>query len=810
MSVNIKDIVPVINAVHHMVSPEEIIDNVSIDSRSLQNNSQTLYFALKGQNRDGSEFIPALIAKGVRHFVVHQIPDGLQQQANFLVVEDTLSAFQNFVSFYRKGYHFPVIGITGSNGKTIVKEWLNFLMHQEYSIIRSPKSYNSQVGVPISVIAINENHNLGIFEAGISTTGEMQRLQPIIAPTVGILTHIGSAHEEGFASVTEKIQEKLKLFTQVEVLIMQYDNAVLPYVPQHIKTFSWSFDQPEATVQLRQENKILHLTYQGNTFDVTLPFQDRASVENAMSCILTLLHFNYSIQTIQERLQKLYTMETRLEVKRGINNSTLIDDSYNSDYQSLKIALDFLEQHKSDTKKTVILSDVFQSGFDADILYQKVAQLLQQNYIDQVVGIGPKISTHLKYLSNFTGFESTAAFVAQFNEKTFANQTILIKGARSFKFDEIVVLLEEKTHETVLEINLNALAYNLNFYKSKVQPQTKIMVMVKAFGYGSGSFEIAKELQHHKVNYLGVAFADEGVELRQAGIHLPIIVMNPEVSGYPAMLAYQLELEVYSIKSLQSFLNFAQKRNVSNYPIHIKLDTGMHRLGFEEKDLPELIEILQNNTLVKVASIYSHLSSSDVPSYDDFTLQQFDKFERWSQTLMEALPYKPIRHILNTSGIYRFPQYQYDMVRLGIGVYGVGNDPQEDRQLENVGTLKTIILQIREVEPGESIGYSRKFKTDRSMKIATIPIGYADGIPRAWGNERGHVMIDNQPARILGNICMDALMVDVTDLQCKEGDTVIIFGKSLRVTTIADTIGTISYEILTGISQRVKRIFYKE
>lgn len=795
------------------MQPGLAIDNVSIDSRSLQNNSGTLFFALSGQNRDGHIYIKDLIDKGVLNFVVSHIPIEARGKANFFVVGNTLKALQDFAIYCRNLYDFPVIAITGSSGKTIVKEWLNYLLGPEYNIIRSPKSYNSQVGVALSVIGINEKHNLGIFEAGISTIGEMEKLQPIIRPDIGILTNIGTAHDEGFTDRQEKIREKLKLYKDVKLLILQKNADVERELSPNIKTFTWSFDS-DANVKIAQYhdsgNTTLSITYDKVVFDVTVPFNDAPSIENAISSLMVLLHLGYSYDLIKERMAGLYPVELRLQVKNGINACTLIDDSYSSDYQSLKIALDFLEQHKTHTKKTVILSDVFQSGFETGELYAKVAKMLAGHNVSQVIGIGQTIGKQLASFPNFYPYATTQEFLSHYKASSFDHETILIKGARSFRFDEIVVFLEEKTHETVLEINLNAITHNLNFYKSRLKPETKVMVMVKAFGYGSGSYEIAKALSHQKVDYLGVAFADEGIVLRNAGIGTPIIVMNPESSAFAAMAAYNLEPEIYSARELRAFIAVAQQKNLSNYPIHIKLDTGMHRLGFQENQLEELIDLLKNNNLVSVKSIFSHLSSSDMPDYRDFTLDQISKFESWSTRLMKSLEITPLRHILNTSGIYNFPQAQYDMVRLGIGLYGVGNDATERKSLETVGTLKTVILQIKDIEPGESIGYSRRFIAPGKMRIATLPIGYADGIRRGWGNEKGYVDINGKKATITGTISMDMMMVDVTHIDCKEGDRAVIFGASPTVVEMAGALGTIPYEILTSISQRVKRVFYKE
>ncbi|MGZ9674732.1 bifunctional UDP-N-acetylmuramoyl-tripeptide:D-alanyl-D-alanine ligase/alanine racemase [Flavobacterium sp. GNP001] len=790
-----------------------LLDHISIDSRSLQNGKQTLFFALSGSNNDAHQYIPDLIQQGVQHFVVHQIPSAYQEQAHFYVVQDTRKALQEVASQYRALFHFPVIGITGSNGKTIVKEWLNFLLSPDFNVIRSPKSYNSQIGVPLSILGINEKHNLGIFEAGISTINEMQQLQQIVQPTIGVLTNIGSAHDEGFTSREQKIIEKLQLFKNAEVLICNKNSVVDLYLPKNIKTLSWSFEDPAANVFLSkktmQAGTRLSVSQGSIQFEVEIPFQDEASIENAVSALMVLLHLKYDTATIQERMAMLYPVEMRLKVKNGINNCSLIDDSYSSDYQSLKIALDFLESQKQYQKKTIILSDIFQSGLPQEELYEKVAKLIVAHKIDRVIGVGTTISAFQNQFSQATVYPDTASFIANFEQLDFSNETILIKGARSFAFEEIVHLLEEKTHETVLEINLNAITHNLNFFKSKLQADVKVMVMVKAFGYGNGGLEIAKLLEFNKVNYLGVAFADEGIALKNGGIKIPIMVLNPESTSFAAIIQHGIEPEIYSLKGLQAFLKLAKQKDLSRFPIHIKIDTGMHRLGFEKDTIPDLIAALHDNKHVTVKSILSHLATSDDPKHFEFVHQQIALFDQLSTQICNELNIKPLRHILNTSGISNFPNAQFDMVRLGIGLYGVSNDPEEQKQLENVGTLKSIISQIRTISAGESVGYGRRFMATVPTKIATIPIGYADGISRAWGNEVGHVLIKNKKAPIVGSVCMDMLMVNVTDIDCLEGDVVVVFGENLSVNYIANRLNTIAYEVLTAISQRVKRVFYR-
>ena len=822
MSVNLKSLLSVLHAEWIGSDTAIFIDHISIDSRSLQNGSQTLFFALSGVNNDAHSYILELIEKGVENFVVEYIPENCHGKANFLVVKSTLEALQHFAAYHRNLFHFPIIGLTGSNGKTIVKEWLNFLLSPDYNIIRSPKSYNSQVGVPLSVIAINEKHNLGIFEAGISTVNEMDKLEKIIRPTIGVLTNIGTAHDEGFLNLVQKIDEKLLLFKDSPVIIYQKNETVdsclsqfaAEYMLHPRKLLSWSYTDKTADVFiLKKENinetTIIQYQYGKENYDLKIPFSDSASIENTISCLLVLLYFEYDSETIQNRINGLYPVEMRLEVKNGIQNCSIIDDSYSSDFQSLKIALDFLESQKKNASKTVILSDIFQSGFSNEELYSKVAQLIVDNKVNRVIGIGSTISSFKDKFSNCITYPNTAEFINDFENLEFSNETILIKGARSFQFEEIVTLLEEKTHETILEINLNSISHNLNFFKSKLANDVKIMVMVKAFGYGNGGLEIAKLLEHHKVDYLGVAFADEGISLKNGGIKLPIMVLNPESTSFASIIQYQLEPEIYSLKGLNAFLKIAREKNLKDFPIHIKLDTGMHRLGFEENTIDELVAALKGNSTVRIQSILSHMATSDDRNHYEFALSQIRLFEKLSSKLMNELGVSPIRHILNTSGISNFPDAQYDMVRLGIGLYGVSNDSSEQKYLENVGTLKSIISQVRTIPAGDSVGYGRRFMAQKETKIATIPIGYADGISRLWGNQIGYVTIKNQKASIVGSVCMDMLMADVSEIDCKEGDSVIIFGESPTVTEIAEALKTIPYEILTSISQRVKRVFFR-
>lgn len=814
MILTIRNIIPVVKAQFSGQSDSAAIDNISIDSRSLQNGKTTLFIAIVGANHDGHDYIGELIAGGVSYFIVQKIPKGLEDKANFLIVENSLEALQKLAIYHRNLFDFPIIGITGSNGKTIIKEWLNYLLSPDYNIARSPKSYNSQIGVPLSVLGINKKNNLGIFEAGISMTEEMEKLQRIIQPTIGILSNIGTAHDEGFHDVGEKIKEKLRLFTGVEILILNKNKTIEAFLNPKIKTFTWSSEDGKADVFVMADEKDeftgLKITYKKQDFTVKIPFQDQASIENAVHCLMVMLYLGYENDIIQNRMASLYPVEMRLKVKNGSNNTTVIDDSYSSDYQSLKIALDFLENQNQHKKKTLILSDIIQSGLVTEELYSKVSQLIVSNKINRVIAIGHTISDYKNKFPNCVAFKTTEDFIAAIETLSFENESILVKGARHFHFEEIVSLLEEKTHETVLEINLNAISHNLNFFKSKLEPQTKMMVMVKAFGYGNGGFEIAKLLEHHKVDYLGVAFADEGISLKNAGIGLPIMVLNPESTSFAAIIQHHLEPEIYSLKGLNAFLKIAAQKKLKNFPIHVKIDTGMHRLGFQEQDLDELILKLKSSENLTVKSILSHLATSDDATHPGFALSQIALFDRLSSQLIDALDITPIRHILNTSGISNFPQAQYDMVRLGIGLYGISNDEDEQKQLETVGTLKSVISQLRVIQKGESVGYGRRFVADRETKIATIPIGYADGISRSLGNETGYVMVKGKKAYIVGSVCMDMLMADVTGIDCKEGSEVVVFGKQPTVNHLARLMNTIPYEVLTGISQRVKRVFYRE
>jgi alanine racemase len=809
----------------HASHEDAEVKELLLDSRRVAFPSSALFFALKGPRRDGHSFIKEVYDKGVRNFVVSELPAEVPD-ANIIVVKDVLAALQALAAHHRSRFAIPVIGITGSNGKTIVKEWLSQLLDDRYKIIRSPKSYNSQIGVPLSVWQLNETAQLGIFEAGISQSGEMEKLQKIIRPTIGVFTNIGDAHASGFLNKRQKINEKLRLFSNVNVLIYRKDyaelNEAVAGLYKQLKTgtekpfdiFSWS-TLTNAELQVlsisKQENKtLLSAVCKGAPINISIPFADDASLENAISCICVLLYLKVPVTEIEQKMSRLHPVAMRLELRDGINNTSIINDSYSADISSLKIALDFLSQQHQHPKRTVILTDLLESGQPEKELYADIARALEQHKIDRFIGIGPVISrnsnTFTKSL-NASFFSSVAEFKQQFARIHFGNETILIKGARVFGLEQIDAMLEKQTHQTLLEIDLNALIHNLKSYQQLLKPSTKIMAMVKAFSYGSGSYEIASVLQFNKVDYVAVAYADEGVELRKGGISLPVMVMNPDESSFDTLVGYNLEPEMYSLELIRSFRNFLRNEGLNQYPVHIELETGMNRLGFDEDDLDELIELLKEPTF-KVQSVFSHLVASEDPSFDEFTKQQAALFEKMSSKIGGALIYPFIRHLLNTSGVSRHTSLQYDMVRVGIGLYGIDS---ANNELKPVSTLRSAIAQVKYVKAGESVSYGRSGKVERDSRIATVRLGYADGYPRSLGNGKGKMLVNGHVVPTVGNICMDMTMIDITDAEnVHEGDAVEVFGKSLLVQDVAKWAGTIPYEILTGVSQRVKRVYFQE
>lgn len=804
---------------------EARIDWLLTDSRSLAFPETTLFFALRTPVGDGHKYIPDLYRRGVRNFVVGTVPENYETDypnANFLRVLSPLKALQRLAERHREEYVLPVIGITGSNGKTVVKEWIYQLLMLSMNVTRSPRSYNSQVGVPLSVWLLDERSRIGVFEAGISQPGEMQALRAIIQPTIGVMTNIGPAHQENFSTIQEKCHEKLLLFKDAKVLIYNADEPVVAESVHDFgfggQLFGWSRKDENATVFVRAieptddgQTRIAYF-FNGTAAEYTLPFADEASIQNSITALCVCLYLGLTPADIARRMALLEPVAMRLEVVQGVRGCTLINDAYNSDAAALDIALDFMNRRAKEQAgkgRTLILSDIFQTGIPAEELYAKVADMLKSRGVERLIGVGPAISAAHTLFSIKKSFYPTSEALLESGElDTIHDEIILLKGARNFGFEQIAKALSLRVHETTLDVNLEAIAENLHFYRSFMKPETKLTCMVKASAYGAGSVEIAKTLQERGVDYLAVAVADEGAELRRAGITAGIIVMNPEMSAFGTLFEYELEPEIYSFNLLDALIRAARRQGITDFPVHLKLDTGMHRLGFNPKtDIPVLIDRLSHQRALIPRSVFSHFVGADSDGFDEFSEKQFKLFDEASRTLQAAFPHKILRHICNSAGIERFPERHLDMVRLGLGLYGI--DPIDNRVLHNVATLRTTILQIRDVPAGDSIGYSRKTVLDRPSRIAAIPIGYADGLNRHLGNRRGYCLVNGQKADYVGNICMDVCMIDVTDIPCREGDSVEIFGDALPVTVLSDLLGTIPYEVLTSVSNRVKRVYFQ-
>ena len=821
MNYTISEIALIIKAEDYKF-PEKEVSVILTDSRSLTFPEETLFFALVTERNNAHRYIYDLYRKGVRHFVISddiankdEMPD-----ANFLKVSDTLVALQQLAAVHRKRFDIPVIGVTGSNGKTIVKEWLYQLLHEDYNMVRSPRSYNSQIGVPLSIWQMNESTELAVIEAGISRPGEMDKLEAIIKPTVGIITNIGGAHQEGFASMQEKSLEKLALFKDSDCIIYNGDSALISDTVEKMclgtREIAWSYKDKNGPLYIikvskEEENTRIRYSYLQYEGEFVIPFVGDAAVENAIHCLAVMLYLGKGPNEITEKMAKLEPVAMRLEVKEGRNNCLVINDTYNSDINSLEIALDFqVRRATAGMRRTLILSDILQSGMLPATLYRKVSQILMHKGVDRLIGIGPEISACEKSFGMDAEFYlTTDSFLNSGATERFNNELILIKGSRDFHFEQISEALELKQHETILEVNLDALIDNFNFYRQKLKPETKIICMVKAFGYGAGSYELAKSLQDRGCDYLAVAVADEGAELRKAGITMPIMVMNPEMNSFRTLFSYSLEPEIYSFKLLKAFSKEAEQLGIMHYPVHIKIDSGMHRLGFTFEDMPLLVNELSAMPSIRARSVFSHFAGSDEARFDDFSLRQIAIFKDCARIIQNVTPFPIMRHILNTAGISRFTDEQMEGVRLGLGLYGIspiGNEPG----LRNVSTLKTTILQIKELNADQTVGYSRRGVLSRKSRIAALPIGYADGVDRHLGNGKGYVIIHGRQAPYVGNICMDVCMVDVTDIDCQEGDKVEIFGDQLSVCVLAKWLDTIPYEILTSVSSRVKRVYYRE
>ncbi len=803
-------------------SGKEDISQILTDSRSYCLPGETAFFALKGPHHNGHEFINQLKTKGVNCFIVSEDPvyNSLEDGLSFIHVKDTLAALHQIAAFNRNQFSKPLISITGSNGKTIIKEWLSQILSKENKVIRSPKSYNSQVGVPLSLWLLDNEFDYGIIEAGISKPEEMERLEKIIRPDVGLISNIGEAHQENFANFEEKAREKIQLFKSANTIIYCRDHQIIDQIIQdeyknsQKQLINWSFiDNADLLIQKvnRLETKtILKGKYRGDDISFEIPFTDQASVENAIHVFLLLKTLGIPTLSIAKEMKEIDPVAMRLELKKGINNCTIINDSYNSDLVSLSIALDFLNQQHQQEKKTLILSDIFQSGRTESDLYKHVSEMILKQNIDQFIGIGETLYRNAeKFLGDKKFFKSTEEFLKYFSRNQFKDELVLLKGARSFEFEKISELLEFQIHESVLKINLNALVNNLNYFKSLLKPETKIMGMVKAFAYGSGSIEIANILEFHHSDYLAVAFTDEGVALREEGISLPIMIMSPKPGNMHIITRYSLEPEIYNQKMYQAFVSYLKKSGIRSYPVHIKIDTGMHRLGFLPSEIEELLNELTKVEEVEVKSVFSHLAGSENPDLDSFTLQQIEQFKTVREKFIKRLPgHKMLFHILNSAGIERFPEAQFDMVRLGIGLHGITT--RMDSPLIPTSTFTSTITQTRKINTGESIGYGRKEVASSPMEIGVIPVGYADGLNRKLGNRKGFVYINHKKIPIVGDICMDMCMIDITGLNITEGEQVEIFGKNIKIQEIASTLGTIPYEVLTAISGRVKRVYEQE
>lgn len=789
------------------------IEEIYFDSRTVYQPNNAVFFAF-GDNK----YISDAYKKGIRIFVVNQTEETFED-AVYLKVPSPLKALQKWAKFHRNNFHLPVIGITGSNGKTVVKEWLNQLLWKDFSIVRSPKSYNSQIGVPLSVLQMKEENSLGIFEAGISQPGEMDILEEIIRLEIGILTHISSAHLENFSSNEEIIREKIKLFQNAETIIYNSDNELVERILNEVypdkKFFTFGKKNGStlrlvSTLELSKGTEI-KIEYQSQEYSFQIPFHDEASVENILTVLTVIVALELDLSEYLPLTSQLLPIEMRLEIKEAIRDSVVINDSFNSDLHSVKVALDVLAQ-QAFPRKSLVLTDVLQSKLNKDELYQKVANLVNSHQIDDLVLIGEFIPKY-KNLFQTTArtFENTDEFLKELSVKNVHNEAILLKGARPFQLEKISAFLEKKSHDTVLEINLKALVDNVNFFKSKLRPGTKLMAMIKANSYGTGSFEIAQTLEHQKIDYLGVAYADEGVELRKAGITLPIMVMNPEQSSYSSIIDFKLEPEIYSLRVLDLFVQTLKEKSITEaYPIHLKIDSGMNRLGFRREQIEELIQKLKSEKSVVIKSVFTHLATADVQEEKAFAKEQLNIFDEVYDKICSELNILPVKHALNSPGIIYFPDHQYDAVRLGIGMYGISDEEETQKQLKNVVTFKTVISRISEIEAGETVSYGRRFKADRKTRIATLPVGYADGIRRSLGNGNGNVNVHGKLVPIIGTVCMDMLMLDVTNCPCKEGDEVIIFGENPSISEVAEQMGTIPYEVLTSISSRVKRVYYRE
>lgn len=803
------------------LNPGLEVTDILTDSRRVGFAGGLAFFALRGKNHDGHQFIQALYEKGVRVFIVDRLPGSINEytDAAFIRTSDTLDALQLLAAHHRRSFRSKVIGVAGSTGKTIVKEWLADVLGLTASVIRSPKSYNSQVGVPLSIMKLDNKYTLGIFEAGISLPGEMEKLRKIIDPDIGVITNIGDAHSENFPDLNTKAAEKLRLFTNTSLIVYCSDHKPILKILSGDKSFKgktlidWSYENRNAAMHVRKEpvpgnGTSIEISWQGKTGTFIIPFSDKASVDNAVTVAAVCLALETDPELIRKGLESLVPVAMRMEIRTGINNSIIVEDYYNSDPGSLGIALEYL-RGQTNRSSTLILSDFVQSGRDERELYGSVADIVKRNGIRKFIGIGPVISANRQLFRLESEFYwSTDEFIRRFNPSRFRDEIILLKGARIFEFEKIGKLLEQQVHQTLLEVNLDAIAHNLNEFRRFLEPDTRIMAMVKAFAYGAGPMEIAGVLEFQRVSYLGVAYADEGVELRSAGVSLPVMVMNPDISSAEQMIRYDLEPVIYNFGSLSRFADAASRHGLFAYPVHIKIDSGMHRLGFMPEEIEELASRIVQTESLRIVSVFSHFAASEDARFDDFTHRQARVFLEAAESIQAAAGYPVLKHICNSAAIVRFPQYQFDMVRPGIGIYGIGN--HRGLSLKPAGRFRTSISQIKRIPAGEPVGYGCADVSDRERIIAVFPAGYADGLNRKLGNRNGSLFVRNARVPLLGNICMDMCMADVTGTGAEEGDEAEIFGSNISIEELAGKCNTIPYEILTSIPGRVKRVFLRE
>ncbi len=813
---------PLRTLAHWLQLPEPDYDysiaELAYDSRKIFAPSNTLFVALVTAVNDGHRYVQQAYDKGVRAFLVHQDFPAHYPDAALLRVPDTLQALQQLTAQHRALFHYPVIAITGSNGKTTVKEWLFQLLHHRYTIVRTPKSFNSQIGVPLSVWDMAAYHDLAIFEAGISIPGEMKRLEAILHPDIGVFTNLGPAHDEGFSSRIEKLEEKLGLFARVRQLVFGGDDALVDTTIRTMfpdkELISWGTQDHHTIRVLHREDTVqgcvLTVRIEGEDVRLSIPFSDVASMENVMHCLAVCSVLGVPVGVFQEQIASLHHVPMRLELKEAIGNSLLIYDCYNSDVRSLQVALDFMDKQARNKPATVILSDLLETGIPSDQLYRQIGDLLRSHHIQRLIAVGPTISAHVASIGvpECVTFPDTASLLQAIPALTFRDEAILLKGARAFAFEQVGKWLEEKIHTTVFEVDLTVLAANIRAYRAILPPQVKVMAMVKAFAYGSGTHEVASVLQYHNVDYLAVAYAEEGIALRKHQIRLPVMVMNPDIHNLSVLRHYNLEPEVYSLPLLEAIVSLPA--DLLPAAIHIKVDTGMHRLGFLPEQTDTWVAIVQAHGLC-VASIFSHLVASDDPAHDAFTHQQAATFTDVVDKAAQLLGYRPLQHLSNSAGAARFPEYAFDMVRIGLGMYGLDLSGKLGLHLQPVGCLRTVISQIKSVPAGQTVGYNRAGRVVRDSRIATVAIGYADGYRRALGNGVGYMMVRGMRAPVIGNVCMDMTMLDITDIpEAREGDEVEVFGRQIPVAVVAKQANTIPYEIISGISQRVKRVYIEE